>query len=442
MANRIFRDGYSLHSGERKGGDGGDHTPSVRRAEPVRVPESLHSGVADGERYEYVILGAGCAGLSLCYYLLEQGVREPILILDRRDGFPDDRTWCFWNVEATPFSHLCIKRWNSWTVHYAGRTASQLSAQHPYLCLTAADFYGYALDRIASRGNVTLRLGESVEDCSEYGEEVLANTSRGDYTASYVFDGRGLPPGSPVFEEARKNAVWVPQKFLGLRLRTQEPVFDPETCTLMDFSVSQERGLRFVYVLPFSGREALVENVYLSDAEVSPDEHRAELAEYLSKVYGLEPGGYLVDGEEQGYIPMTDYAFPRNPGERTYSIGMLGGQTRTSTGYTFLRIQRYCRALAESVVAGRDVPKRVDAARYHLLDKIFLRFMKEHPEQCPGVYLRMFARLSPDTLVRFLTEKSTLADDVRLTLAMPKMPFLKSAARTLAYGACSRLKDI
>lgn len=432
MKNRIFRGEDSLHSGEHiDSGGGGGYAPSIRRDEPVYVPESLSSNAAEGERYEYVILGAGCAGLSLCYYLLERGVEQPILLIDQKKEFADDRTWCFWDVEQTPFSHLSIKRWSSWNVHSNGRTVTQLSARHPYLCLAASDFYRHTLDRIASYGNVTLRLGESIEDCKEHEDEVFVSTSRGAYTSGHVFDGRGLPPGSPAFEEARKNAVWVPQKFLGYRLRTREPVFDPETCTLMDFSVSQRRGLRFVYVLPFSEREALVENVYLSDAEVSEDDHRSELTEYLSKVYGLKPSGYVVDGEERGYIPMTDYTFPRNLGERTYSIGMLGGESRPSTGYTFLRIQRYCRALAASVVAGRGAPKRVDAARYELLDRIFLRFMKEHPEKCPEVYGCMFAGLHPDTLVRFLTEKSATIDDLRLVMAMPKAPFLKVAARIL-----------
>lgn len=406
-----------------------EYEPSLRSGEPVTLPQSLKARPEQDGRYEYAILGAGCAGLSLCYYLLEQGVTEPILILDQKSEFADDRTWCFWDVEPTPFSHRAIKRWNSWTLHTPGNTVEQRTTSHPYQCLTAADFYAAALEQIASHTNVTLRLGESAEGYKEYAGETFVKASQSTYTARYVFDGRGLPPGSLVFEEARRRATWVPQKFLGLRLRSREPVFDPERCTLMDFSVSQERGLRFVYVLPFSEREALVENVYLSEAEISADGHRSELEDYLAAAYGLSSEDYVVDDEESGYIPMTDHTFPRKLGDRTYSIGMLGGQTRPSTGYTFLRIQRYCRALAESVVAGDSVPGRIEATRYKLLDKIFLRFMKEHPEKCPGVYRRMFEGLPPDTLVRFITEKSSLLDDLRLVLAMPKAPFMRIAVR-------------
>ena len=415
-----------------------EHQPSLRTSDPIPVPENLRSDPVEDSHYEYVILGAGCAGLSLCYYLLEQGVTEPILILDQKSEFVDDRTWCFWDVEPTPFSHLAAKRWGSWLIQAVGEAVEQKTERYPYQCLTAADFYTSVLERTSSYNNVTLHLEEPVESWKEYGGETFVQTARDAYTAHYLFDGRGLPPSSPTFEEARNQAVWVPQKFVGLRLRTRGAVFDPERCTIMDFSVSQERGLRFVYILPFTEHEALVENVYLSEAEISVEEHRAELEGYLADVYGLSPDDYVVDGEERGYIPMTDYSFPRKLGGRTYSIGMLGGESRPSTGYTFLRIQRYCRALAENLAAGREPPERVEAGRYKLLDKIFLRFMKEHPERCPEVYLRMFTGLPPDTLVRFLTEKSTLLDDLRLVLAMPKMPFLKIAVRMVAWGVRSR----
>lgn len=416
------------------------YEPSVRCGGQVPVPEPLSYDKADKERYEYVILGAGCAGLSLCCYLLEQGVKGSILILDGKNDFADDRTWCFWNVEPTPFSHQATKSWSSWIVQSEDNTVVQSTQAHPYLCLTAADFYKQVLELIARHENITLRLGTRVEGYKEHGDETFIRTSRRTYTARYVFDGRGLPPGSPVFEEARRQAVWLPQKFLGFRLRSRKPVFDPNHCTLMDFSVSQERGLRFVYVLPFTEREALVENVYLSEAEISSGEHRTELQDYLGSVYGLSPDDYVVDGEERGYIPMTDYTFPRRLGERTYSIGMLGGETRPSTGYTFLRIQRYCKALAESVAAGREAPTSTSPSRYRWLDKVFLRFMREHPEKCPDVYLRMFASLPPDTLVRFLTEKSTQIDDLRLVLAMPKMPFIRIAARMLTSGLRRRAR--
>lgn len=218
----------------------------MRRGGALQVPASLWGGHSPLKKYEYVILGAGCAGLSLCYYLLEAGVTEPVLILDQKAGFADDRTWCFWDVEPTPFSHLAAKRWNTWTLQAAGSTVEQNTGRYPYQCITAADFYEHVLNRISSFENVSLHLGETVASCKEYGGETFVRTDQGTYTGRYVFDGRGLSPNSPTFEKARSQAVWMPQKFLGLRLRSRKPVFDPDRCRLMDFSVSQQRGLRFV----------------------------------------------------------------------------------------------------------------------------------------------------------------------------------------------------
>lgn len=412
-----------------------EYTPSIRSGAPVPVPEALLPGAGESGEYEFVILGAGCAGLSLCHYLLERGVEEHILILDAKPEFRDDRTWCFWDVEPTPFSHLATKRWSSWKVMADEHAFVQTSGKHPYLCLTGADFYAYALQRISAYPNVTLRLGERVEGYKEWEARTTVRTSTREYDARYVLDGRGLPPGSALFEEAHKSSTWVPQKFLGLRVRAARPVFDPGVCTLMDFSVSQARGLRFAYVLPFTGTEALVENVYLSEVDISPEEHRREIFGYLRDTYGLDAQDFMVDGEERGYIPMTNHRFARRLGQRTYSIGMLGGETRPSTGYTFLRIQRYCRELAEALTTGKGVPERTDSRRLEVLDPIFLRFMRRHPERCPGIYARMFSRVPPDALVHFLTEKSTLAEELRLVMALPKLPFLKIVGGMLLEAA-------
>lgn len=400
------------------------------RGAVVALPEALEPRDAGTGRFGHVILGAGCAGLSLCYYLLERGVEAPILILDRKESFSDDRTWCFWDVEDTPFSDHAIKRWISWLVRAGGREIVHTTDRYPYLCLTGADFYRAALGGISARGDVTVRLGEAVLAQEETDRGVVVTTTAGTYLADRVFDGRGLPGDSPALREARLGERWISQQFLGLRLRARRPAFDPEVCTLMDFSVDQARGLRFAYVLPFSDREALVENVYLSEDGAAPEVHRRELSAYLGERYGLFGGEYEVHGEEWGNIPMTTRRFSGRRKGRIQRIGTLGGDTRPSTGYAFLRVQRHCRALAAEAATGSSgEPARVHPWRYGPLDRVFLRLLRERPEECPGIYARMFAGVPPEPLVRFLTETSSYRDDARLIWALPKFPFLRLAAR-------------
>ena len=128
---------------------------------------------------------------------------------------------------------------------------------------------------------------------------------------------------------------------------------------------------------------------------------------------------------------MTDYRFRRRSrnGGRVYNVGVAGGETRPSTGYTFLRIQRYCERLAASLLRGEAPPPREEPRRYGALDSLFLRLMRRRPELCPELYLRMFERVMPDPMVRFLTERSSPLDEARLLRALPKTPFVSEAGR-------------
>lgn len=403
----------------------------TRRSDPVLIPAPLTDQRVDRELYEYVILGAGCSGLTLCLALLDAGVTGPILLLDQRTEYRDDRTWCFWDVESTRFSHLAIARWNSWSVRSGTSIVNSGSNRYDYLCLAARDFYECALTALAQHDNVTLRLGETVSGNHDGGETNIVSTDRVDYRAQQVIDGRGLPVGSARLAAAVAGATWLPQQFLGLRIRAHRPTFDPSECVLMDFDVPQHRGLRFLYVLPVSDTEALIENVYFAEPGMQLAEYEAEIEQYLMDRYHLHPADYLIEGRERGYIPMTDHTFPVRLDARTLAIGMMGGGTRPSTGYTFLRIQRSCSVIARALVSGTEPQATLGGARQRLLDAVFLRFMVDHPERSPSVFLRMFGRTPADPLVRFLSDRSSIADELRLIVALPKGWFLSAAARVL-----------
>jgi lycopene beta-cyclase len=379
------------------------------------------------ERLRYIILGAGAAGLSLCCALLERGIQEPILIIDQKTTFTDDRTWCFWNVRPTPFTNLATRCWHRWNVFDSlGNTASQASSKVGYVCLRGQDFYRCALARIHRHGNVTLKMNCPVENCRSYPDFTVVQAGGILYQADYVFDSRPRP--SP-----NSDGIALTQRFFGQFIKTEAPCFDPSCCTLMDFQASQELGLHFFYTLPFSPTEALIENTYIQESQtvpVAPEQHCLELGVYLQKTLGHTP--YTILREEIGAIPMTTKSFPKRDG-RVFFIGTAGGCTKPSSGYTFLRIQEQCRQIADAAQASRleDFRERPPAARYRLFDIIFLQAMRDRPDRFPHYFHRLFQSVPPEALAAFLSETSTWRSDARIIRSLPILPFLQAALKSL-----------
>jgi lycopene beta-cyclase len=218
------------------------------------------------------------------------------------------------------------------------------------------------------------------------------------------------------------------QCFAGWRIRAEEPCFDPGVCTMMDFGVDQRDGIHFVYVLPFSEHDALVEDTFFR-AEPLPDEaYEENLAAWLAR-HGVER--YEVIDRERGVLPMTTERIELAPSPRVIRIGLAGGLARPATGYAFLAIQRHSRTLAQRLVHGEaPAPPFPRTARTLFLDRIFLSYLARHPDRAPELFATMFERAPPDALARFLSEASSLRDDLRVMSALPALPFATEAVRS------------
>lgn len=396
-------------------------------SDPGTSPAAIRAGVGTTHvACSHLILGAGCAGLSLAWHLLDRGVREPIVILDRRRAFTNDRTWCYWDVEPTPFDDLATHAWDRWSIaDFAHRVDPAPSAYH-YRRLRSIDFYQRVLDRLDAAENVTIALGEPVLDRDETARGLRVSTPSLSVSARWAYDSTPRPPAS------RSADLHLLQHFLGRTIRTRRACFDPSRPILMDFRTHQADGPHFVYVLPLSDTEALVENTYLFPASVSLERHRHEIARYLRDFFGLASDEYEVLDEESGRIPLTSAWFPARRGPRTLAIGLSGGAARSSSGYAFARIQRQTRAIADQVAAGTiaEPPPAIQNAKYRFFDTVFLQVLRDRPGDAARIFSRLFAGSETDALVRFLCEASTPADDLRIVAALPKLPFMRAAVRS------------
>lgn len=376
---------------------------------------------------DIVIVGAGCAGLSLASYLVHYGVhrQRKIVILDPRTEFLRDHTWCYWPVESHLFENAVKNRWFRWRVHDNTRSVERSSSSLPYCHIPADAFYQTALQLLNT--NIDIRLGVRVNSLIDEGHRVHMDTEQGSCYAQMAFDSR------PANHISTDHSVSLYQHFRGHFVRAQPGAFNPSLATLMDFRCQQTHGIHFFYVLPFSDSEALVESTFIGQSLLpTPQAYEPELDTYLREHCKLHV--WKVTHSEYGVIPMTRSALPMHPSPRIYNIGLRGGLAKASTGYAFLAIQRFSKKLAQQLVEKvlPDVPE-LRPKRTQFLDSVFLSFLEQRPDLAPETFVDLFERVEPAALIRFLSDRGSMMDDLRVIRSAPALPLLKQTFRTFRF---------
>jgi len=98
--------------------------------------------------------------------------------------------------------------------------------------------------------------------------------------------------------------------------------------------------------------------------------------------------------------------------------------TRLSTGYTFLNIQEQSRYIRENIESIAKIKIFSLDKKYQFLDNIFLRVLKNNPKKMAQIFYKMF-NCSSNTVINFLSNKSSIYEDISIISKMPKWIFLK-----------------
>jgi lycopene beta-cyclase len=391
---------------------------------------------------DIAVVGGGCSGLAIAVRLADGRSDRSVLVLEGRAG-DDVRSWCSWDDGSDPVPEARSASWSRWEVRTDRGTSTGTDPAHPYVLVRAADRRA-AVERRLAGTSVSLVRGTPVSRVAVDGDAFAVATPHGAVRAGSVLDARGprCPATTPT------GRVLLHQRFVGQWIATDRPVFDPTTVTLMDFAEQDQAGVvRFVYVLPVSATRALVESTTFTTDDADAFDHRAAVDRYVRRRWGLGPDEWRVEDEEDGCIPMTDLppvALTGAEDRRWHPVGdardaTVVGTTRPSSGYGFARSNRHSADVAVHLLAGTPVPALVDRRRTRFLDAVFLRFLQDRPEEAPEAFRRLFALPGP-LVVRFLSERSSLADDLRIVLALQKRPFLRALLRT-GTDAVRRARD-
>ena len=355
-----------------------------------------------------MIAGAGLGGLTVAAALARAPDGPRVVVIDPRTRWDNDRTWCFWVPPGDPSLALAAHRWDRWSVSAGGRRVVRSAAGEVYAQVSGDRVYRDALDAIAACPRVVLRRGRVVStEVGEAGATVVLED--GAITAATVVDTR--PPALAHAPAAHERRLL--QHFVGWHVRTDRACFDPDVVSLMEFEPSD--SVHFTYVLPYTPTEALVEDTWFG-AEVHPD---ATYADALTAWLTARAGRWEVLRTEQGVLPMTTERFDPHPSPREWRVGLAGGAARPATGYAFVATRHMAQAVADRVLTGSTAPLRpLRSERTELLDGVFLEWMHSAPQRAPEAFLRLFDRVDPGVLVRFLSNRSSVADDLRVMAAL------------------------
>ena len=377
-------------------------------------------------QYDYIVTGAGCAGLSLLMHMIHsrQFANKRILLLDQDAKNKNDRTWCFWEKENSLFEPIIYKQWKQLWFHADGFSSLLHIDPYTYKLVRGIDFYEYCLDTIMRQKNIEFKQALVGEIASGDNETyVIAGGER--YTAEYVFN-------SILFDKPslKPHHYWLLQHFTGWVIETEQDVFDPSKANLMDFRTDQSKGTTFFYVLPFSENKALIEYTLFSKSLLSKSDYEQALTTYLDR--NFHGAAYQIIEREFGVIPMTNFSFPVKQ-NNIINIGTAGGQTKGSSGYTFRFIQKNAQAIVKGMIEKKDPAAYLSLQkRFQFYDSVLLNILDG--EKMPGdvIFTQLFKKNKATDVLSFLDNETSLPKEIDIIKSLPTGVFLKAAIQHLS----------
>jgi lycopene beta-cyclase len=366
--------------------------------------------------WDLILAGGGLANGLIAWRLhMEQpGLR--ILLLEQGDHLGGNHTWSFHDADLSASQHAWIAplvscRWPRYEVVFPEYART---LEGGYASIASNDFARV----IEAALGPALRLRASIAGITPTrvmleGGEVLE--------ARAVIDGRGM--------RASSRLALGCQTFLGQEVLLAEP-HGLTSPIIMDASVEQQGGYRFVYVLPFDARRLLIEDThYVDSAAWEPERLRANIG-----AYARARGWRILEvlREEEGRLPIVlagDFdAYWRDLAGQP-SAGLRAGLFHSTTGYSLPHAVR----LAERIAAMRDLSAAAlftaihdEAAQewrrqrfFRLLNRML--FLAGSPDRRWRVMQRFYGLPAP-LIAHFYAGQLSLQDKARLLSGKPPVP--------------------
>jgi lycopene beta-cyclase len=369
-----------------------------------------------------IIAGGGLAGSLLALAMAEKRPDVPVMLIEGGETFGGNHLWSFFDSDVAD-----VDRWlvdplvsHHWDGHIVAFPDHSRKLRGGYNTIRSDRLDMTVRERLTPAMRITGMKVVEVRD------DLVTLLSGDKIKARGVIDARGAA------NLGYLDLGW--QKFVGREYRFDRPhgVTHP---VIMDATVDQADGYRFVYLLPFDERTMLVEDTYYGDApELDIPGVGARIDDYVAR-RNFGPGAVLR--EESGCLPVAmdgDFgAFWRVGGARVGKVGLRGGLFHPTTGYTLPDAVRTAVAIAAapdlSGAALHDLTERMaakswkDRGFYRTLDTMLFRAAE--PAQRYKI-LERFYRLDANLIARFYAGQSTMLDKMRVLSGKPPVPIGKA----------------
>ena len=374
------------------------------------------------ELYDYIIAGSGGAGLSLAFFLNNSVLKKKkVLILDKESKNDNDRTWCFWSKNNSPFQQLVHHQWSRLQFRDHSKSKTFDLKDLSYQLIRSSDFYRFIKEKIQCNPNFTWKQA-TISGIRSIGNKAVVTTNIGSFEGSIVFNS--------ALNSTVKNTSfhYLLQHFKGWVIESPKEVFDSKCMTLMDFGIDQKDATRFMYVLPFSSTSALVEFTVFSKQLLPTSEYNSQLESYIRNRLGLNQ--YNITEEEFGVIPMTDQPFDTKMAPNVINIGTIGGAVKPTTGYAFTRFVERSKQIVDQLVDNQLISDPIRKARIDFYDTLLLSILTHEPQYASTIFTDLFMKNDIHAILKFLDEQSNWLNEAKLFSTLPKAPFFRAIYRT------------
>lgn len=377
--------------------------------------------------YDYIIAGSGCAGLTLLYrILLDPALNtKKILVIDIKEKTDNDRTWCFWEKGESIFQSIVYHQWDKLDFFSSYHSATLTVSPYRYKMIRGLDFYRHVQQLAAQYKNVEFRY-EYITELKVKGKLAIIKTTNNTYRGNYIFN------STKIFSPARDiSGSSLLMHFKGWTIKTGQNCFDEKKGTLMDFNVDQQSGTAFMYMLPTSKDEALIEYTLLTSETLHPEAYHTALNKYINN--NLQINNFSLIREESGIIPLRRDRYPVHFKHKIIHIGTASGCVKASSGYAFEFIQVQAEKIVEKLKIGKSpvVKCSFTNKRFLWYDRTFLYVLATGKMKGAELMSRIIKKVATEKVFDFLSNRSSFLDDFNIMKSVPAKIFLPAALKQL-----------